>query len=129
MLNARIRKRWRQGGLSVALIGEKADLTYPYEYLGAGPQTLKEVVDGKHSFANVLRDAKRPMVIVGSGAVARADGAAVLAAAAQAGAAGRPRQGRAAGTPSTCCTRRPRAWPGSISASCRASAGSTSPAC
>ena len=72
MLNARIRKRWRQGGLSVALIGEQADLTYPYEYLGAGPQTLKEVVDGKHSFANVLREAKRPMVIVGSGAAARA---------------------------------------------------------
>jgi NADH-quinone oxidoreductase subunit G len=83
VLNARIRKRWRQGGLSVALIGEKADLTYPYEYLGAGPQTLKEVIDGKHSFANVLSAAKRPMVIVGSGAAARADGQAVLAAAAK----------------------------------------------
>jgi NADH-quinone oxidoreductase subunit G len=83
VLNARIRKRWRQGGLSVALIGEKADLTYPCEYLGAGPQTLKEVIDGKHSFANVLRDAKRPMVIVGGGAMARPDGAAVLAAAAR----------------------------------------------
>ncbi len=83
VLNARIRKRWRQGGLAVALIGEQADLTYPYEYLGAGPQTLKEVVDGKHSFANVLREAKRPMVIVGSGAAARADGQAVLAAAAK----------------------------------------------
>ena len=83
MLNARIRKRWRQGGLAVALIGERADLTYPYEYLGAGPQTLKEVLDGKHSFAGALRDAKRPMVIVGSGAAARPDGAAVLAAAAK----------------------------------------------
>ena len=51
VLNARIRKRWRQGGLAVGLIGERADLTYPYEYLGAGPQTLKEVADGKHSFA------------------------------------------------------------------------------
>ena len=51
VLNARIRKRWRPGGLSVGLIGEQADLTYPYEYLGAGPQTLKEIADGKHSFA------------------------------------------------------------------------------
>ncbi len=33
--------RWRQGGLAVGLIGEKADLTYPYEYLGAGAQTLR----------------------------------------------------------------------------------------
>ena len=83
VLNARIRKRWRQGTLAVALIGERADLAYPYEYLGAGPQTLKEVLDGKHSFAGALRDAKRPMVIVGAAAAARADGAAVLAIAAK----------------------------------------------
>ena len=83
VLNARIRKRWRQGTLAVALIGERADLAYPYEYLGAGPQTLKEVLDGKHSFAGALRDAKRPMVIVGAAAAARADGAAVLSVAAK----------------------------------------------
>ena len=83
VLNARIRKRWRQGTLAVALIGERADLAYPYEYLGAGPQTLKELLDGKHSFAGALRDAKRPLVIVGSAAVARADGAAVLSTAAK----------------------------------------------
>jgi NADH-quinone oxidoreductase subunit G len=83
VLNARIRKRWRQGTLAVALIGERADLAYPHEYLGAGPQTLKEVLDGKHSFAGALRDAKRPMVIVGAAAAARADGAAVLAIAAK----------------------------------------------
>jgi NADH-quinone oxidoreductase subunit G len=87
VLNARIRKRWRQGGLRVGLIGEKADLTYPSEYLGAGPQTLKEIADGRHSFARTLSEAKRPMVIVGAGAVARADGAAVLAAAAKIAAA------------------------------------------
>ncbi|MBX9592018.1 MAG: NADH-quinone oxidoreductase subunit NuoG [Hyphomonadaceae bacterium] len=83
VLNARIRKRWRQGTVAIALIGERADLTYPYDYLGAGPQTLKEVLDGKHSFAGVLRDARRPMVIVGAAAAARPDGAAVLAAAAK----------------------------------------------
>jgi NADH-quinone oxidoreductase subunit G len=83
VLNARIRERWRQGSLAVALIGERADLTYPYEFLGAGPQTLADVLDGRHSFASVLRDAKRPMVIVGSAAAARPDGAAVLAAAAR----------------------------------------------
>jgi NADH-quinone oxidoreductase subunit G len=83
VLNARIRKRWRQGGLSVGLIGERADLTYPSEYLGAGPQTLKEIADGKHSFARTLQAAKRPMVVVGAGALARVDGAAVLAAAAK----------------------------------------------
>ncbi len=43
VLNARIRKRWRAAAaapLAVAVIGEKADLTYSYEYLGAGTQSL-----------------------------------------------------------------------------------------
>jgi NADH-quinone oxidoreductase subunit G len=97
VLNARIRKRWRQGGLTVGLIGEPASLTYPTEHLGAGPQTLKEIADGKHSFSRTLQEAKHPLVIVGAGAVARADGAGVLAAAAKiALAAG---QGKDAGSP------------------------------
>jgi NADH-quinone oxidoreductase subunit G len=83
VLNARIRKRWRQAGVPVGLIGQQADLTYPYDYLGGGPQTLAEVLDGKHSFAGVLEAAKRPMVIVGAAAAARADGLAVLSAAAR----------------------------------------------
>ena len=81
--NARIRKRWRQAGVAVGLIGQRADLTYPYEYLGSGPQTLAEVLEGKHSFAGVLKAAQRPMVIVGAAAAARADGLAVLSAAAR----------------------------------------------
>src|SRR5262249_20327627 len=43
VLNARIRKRWRSGKLAIGLVGEKADLTYQYEYLGAGPETLTDV--------------------------------------------------------------------------------------
>jgi NADH-quinone oxidoreductase subunit G len=83
VLNSRIRKRWRQAGVAVGLIGQPADLTYPHEYLGGGPQTLAEVLDGKHSFAAVLKAAQRPMVIVGAAAAARADGLAVLSAAAK----------------------------------------------
>ena len=83
VLNSRLRRRWRQGNLAVGLIGAAADLTYPYDYLGAGPQTLQDVADGKHSFARVLRDAKRPMIIVGAAAAARPDGVGVLSAAAR----------------------------------------------
>jgi NADH-quinone oxidoreductase subunit G len=83
VLNVRIRKRWRIGNAAIGLIGERVDLSYPYEYLGAGPQTLKEVADGKQSFAAKLREAKHPLVIVGAAAAARADGAAVLATAAK----------------------------------------------
>jgi NADH-quinone oxidoreductase subunit G len=41
---------------------------------------LTGLLDGSHAFGKVLRDAKKPMIIVGQAALARADGAAVLAA-------------------------------------------------
>ncbi|MGI8525074.1 MAG: NADH-quinone oxidoreductase subunit NuoG [Pseudolabrys sp.] len=75
VLNARIRKRWRAGNFPIALIGEKADLTYPYDYLGAGPETLGNL--GKSKFADAIKDAQRPLLILGAGALAREDGAAV----------------------------------------------------
>ncbi|MGM4922010.1 NADH-quinone oxidoreductase subunit NuoG [Tardiphaga sp. 804_B3_N1_9] len=83
VLNARIRKAWRTGALKVGVIGEKADLTYRYDYLGAGTDSLAELVAGKNAFADVLKNAKHPIVLVGAGVAARADGAAVLAAAAK----------------------------------------------
>lgn len=83
VLNARIRKAWRTGALKVGVIGEKADLTYRYDYLGAGTDSLAELAAGKNAFADVLKNAKHPIVLVGAGVAARADGAAVLAAAAK----------------------------------------------
>jgi len=82
VLNARIRKRWRTGRLKVGVIGPKADLTYDYDHIGAGPESLADVTSGKHSFAEVLKGAERPIILVGSGAIARHDGAPVLSAAA-----------------------------------------------
>jgi NADH-quinone oxidoreductase subunit G len=83
VLNARIRKRWRSGHLKIGMIGVKADLTYAYDYLGAGPDTLGELAGGKHSFADVLKNAKNPIVLVGAGVAARRDAPAVLALAAK----------------------------------------------
>jgi NADH-quinone oxidoreductase subunit G len=74
VLNARIRRRSGQGGLRVGVIGPKLDLTYPSEVIGSGPQDIR----GAGEF---LGGAKNPMVILGRGAIARPDGAAVLAAA------------------------------------------------
>ncbi|MCX7350208.1 MAG: NADH-quinone oxidoreductase subunit NuoG, partial [Alphaproteobacteria bacterium] len=34
LVNTRIRKRWLKGGVMIGVIGEKADLTYDYNYLG-----------------------------------------------------------------------------------------------
>ncbi len=83
LLNARIRKRWRSGALRIGLIGEKADLTYTYDYLGAGPDTLSDLGAGKIGFLDVLKKASHPIVLVGAGAAARHDGTAVLTAAAK----------------------------------------------
>jgi NADH dehydrogenase/NADH:ubiquinone oxidoreductase subunit G len=64
VLNARIRKRWRSGNPEIGVIGEKADLTYDYAYLGAGPETLG---------ASSSRPAKaeRQIWLIGQGALAR----------------------------------------------------------
>ena len=81
ILNARLRKRWvaTAGHLPVGLIGEDADLTYKVTHLGADPSLLAALHDGTHDFAQALRGAERPMVILGQGALCRPDGAAVLA--------------------------------------------------
>ncbi len=79
VVNARIRRRWLAGNFPVGLVGTPAELTYGVEHLGAGSQTLKQIADGKHPFAKVLKAARRPMLILGMGALARPDGAAVLA--------------------------------------------------
>jgi NADH-quinone oxidoreductase subunit G len=86
VLNARILKRWRQiqGKLPLGLIGTQADLTYAYEHLGAGPETLAKLADGSHAFLDKLKGAERPLVIVGQAALARPDGTAVLSLAAKA---------------------------------------------
>ena len=79
VLNSRLRKRWIASGLKVGAIGVQTDLTYPAEFLGAGPQTLKEIASGSHPFRKILDEAEKPMLIIGQGALARDDGAAVLA--------------------------------------------------
>jgi NADH-quinone oxidoreductase subunit G len=79
VLNARIRKHWLHTMLPVGRIGAVADMTYAVTELGDGPGALSGLLSS--AFGTNLREAKRPMVIVGQGALRRPDGAAVLAAA------------------------------------------------
>ena len=67
VFGARIRKRWLEGNFKVGVVGEIGDQTYPTELVSL------------ESAAEFLQGAARPMVIVGAGALARADGASVLA--------------------------------------------------
>ena len=68
IINARIRKVWRASGLPIGVIGEAADLTYQYQHLGAGTDTLTDLANGQGSFAELWSKAKKPLVIVGEAA-------------------------------------------------------------
>ncbi len=80
IVNARLRKRYLQGGFTVAAIGPRHDLTYPVEWLGEGGQALNIAARGGGGWP-LYAGGKAPMLIVGQGALARPDGAQVLHAA------------------------------------------------
>ena len=79
VLNARIRKRWRAGKFPIGLIGERSDLTYPHDYLGAGPDSLGKLADQDGDFTKAFRAAERPLILVGAHVFARKDGGALAA--------------------------------------------------
>ncbi len=83
VLNARIRKAYLDRNVPIGLVGPSLDLTYPAETLGAGAQTLQELADGRHSFAEKLKSAERPLLIIGQGALSGADGQSALTLAAK----------------------------------------------
>jgi NADH-quinone oxidoreductase subunit G len=76
LVNARLRKRHLQGGFRAAAIGPALDLTYPVDRLGGA--ALAALATGEGVWAERLRGAKAPMLILGQGALARPDGARVL---------------------------------------------------
>ncbi|WP_299444550.1 NADH-quinone oxidoreductase subunit NuoG [uncultured Rhodospira sp.] len=78
ILNARIRKRYLMGKFPIGVLGPRTDLTYKVQDLGNDPKTLETLAGGKHDFAKVLEAAQRPLILVGMGALARPDGAAVM---------------------------------------------------
>jgi NADH-quinone oxidoreductase subunit G len=78
LINARLRKRWLQGKFKLGAIGPSLDLTYPVTSLGSGPDALDALIAGTHAWAETLKAAKTPMLILGQGALSRRDGAAIL---------------------------------------------------
>jgi len=75
VLNSRIRKAWLAGG-EVAMVGGAVDLSYPVHHLGETPAALT----GKHraKIVDHMQGAADPVIVLGQGALARPDGAAIL---------------------------------------------------
>jgi len=81
IVNARIRKTYLKGNLNVYSIGSNADYNYPVYSFGNDPRVISDIVLGTHPLANILAEAKNPVIIIGTSAIARSDGEAIFAAA------------------------------------------------
>jgi NADH-quinone oxidoreductase subunit G len=73
VLNARLRQRWVTRQCIFANIGPEVDLSYKIEQLGDNAKILQDILDGKNDFAKILKKAKKPMLILGQGALNRDD--------------------------------------------------------
>ncbi|SPO30338.1 probable NADH dehydrogenase (ubiquinone) 78K chain precursor [Ustilago trichophora] len=78
IVNTRIRKAYLHRELDVGLIGEKVDLTYEYDHVGTDAKAVQELLSGKGAFAKKFKEAKKPMIVVGSAVAEHPDGKAIL---------------------------------------------------
>lgn len=78
VLNARIGRMVRNGHMHIARIGTEDDQTYPIEELGEDLASLESILAGKGDFAKKLKDASKPMIIVGDGVLTRSDSHGIL---------------------------------------------------
>ena len=73
LVNTRLRKAWIEGGMEIGLIGDAEDLTYKYEHLGTNPADIVAFMKKTKGFAKAFKAAKNPAIILGAGALNRAD--------------------------------------------------------
>jgi len=69
ILNARIRKAYFQNKTKIISLNEMGDLTFPYQSLDGNTETIKKIIEGKHEVSDLIKQAKRPMVIIGQSAL------------------------------------------------------------
>ncbi|ORX96576.1 NADH-quinone oxidoreductase [Basidiobolus meristosporus CBS 931.73] len=66
-LNTRLRRNYLHNGLDIGIVGQPHDLTYDYDHIGDNAIAIEKLLSGEHPFAKRLAEAKKPMIIVGSG--------------------------------------------------------------
>ena len=77
ILNSRIRKRFlnSDSNIEIGYIGQSAEFNYKVNFLGESPSILKSILNGKHNFSKSLKKSKRPLIILGQGALTVEDSA------------------------------------------------------
>jgi len=83
VLNSRILKRVKMGDFPLGVVGDVGDLRYDYEHVGSNAGVLKDLVSGKAKFTAKLKHAKKPMIIIGQGALNRSDSEVIVGMAAE----------------------------------------------
>jgi NADH dehydrogenase (ubiquinone) Fe-S protein 1 len=81
IINTRLRKSYLHNGTEFGLVGEGFDSIVEYTHLGESAKSLAEFLAGKGQetpFGKVWKDAKKPLIIVGSAVAEQKDGQAVL---------------------------------------------------
>ena len=79
LLNTRLRKAYVHNEADIAMIGPQVDLSYRHENLGNDASIINSIGKGQHAFAQRLKEAKKPLIIVGSDLLASSQGKEVLA--------------------------------------------------
>jgi len=69
ILNARIRKSYIQNKIKIISLNNVGDLTYPYEALNGDIENIKNITEDKHEISNLIREAKKPLIIFGQSAL------------------------------------------------------------
>ena len=78
IINARLRKRYLQGGFKIANLGLYDNFNYEVENLGNRCSILDDILHERIHFSELLKHAKNPMLIIGQDALLGENGKAVL---------------------------------------------------
>jgi len=69
MLNARIRKSFLRNKTKIVSLNNVGDLTYPYSFLNGNIQDIKNIVEEKHEITDIIKQSKKPLIILGQSAM------------------------------------------------------------
>ena len=69
ILNARIRKAYLQNKIKIISLNDVGDLTYPYQSLNGDIKEIKNITEDKHEISNLIKNAKRPLIVLGQSAL------------------------------------------------------------
>ena len=78
VLNSRIRKAYINNDCKIGLIGPLTNLTYNYTHLSSDISYLNKIYNDDCDFSKILKNAKKPLIIIGTSALNYEEGGDVL---------------------------------------------------